>query len=155
MYPSFTGRMRGLNAPCGGQSIAEGIAVKDVGKLTYGIARPLIDDVLLLEEPFFERAVALYCNVEKTVVEGAGAASLAALIAYPERFRGKKCGLIITGASWCAPSAWCLFGSSATTARVCWRRFRRRSAIWAETSWRWPTTASPSTSRPRARSSTS
>ena len=97
MYPSFTGRMRGLNAPCGGQSIAEGIAVKDVGKLTYGIARPLIDDVVLLEEPFFERAVALYCNVEKTVVEGAGAASLAALIAYPERFRGKKCGLIITG----------------------------------------------------------
>ncbi|HEY5105618.1 MAG TPA: threonine ammonia-lyase [Caulobacteraceae bacterium] len=97
MYPSFTARMRGLNAPCGGQSIAEGIAVKEVGKFTYGIARPLIDDVLLLEEPFFERAVALFCNVEKTVVEGAGGASLAALIAYPERFRGKVCGLIITG----------------------------------------------------------
>ena len=53
--------------------------------------------MLLLEEPFFERAVALYCNVEKTVAEGAGAASLAALLAFPERFRGKKCGLIITG----------------------------------------------------------
>jgi threonine dehydratase len=50
-----------------------------------------------LEEPFLERAVALYCNVEKTVAEGAGAASLAALLAYPERFRGKKCGLILTG----------------------------------------------------------
>jgi threonine dehydratase len=97
MYPSFTGRMRGLNAPCGGQTIAEGIAVKSVGTLTYGVARPLIDDVLLLEEPFFERAIALYCNVEKTVAEGAGAASLAALLAYPERFRGKVCGLIITG----------------------------------------------------------
>jgi threonine dehydratase len=97
MYPSFTARMRGVNAPCGGQSIAEGIAVKDVGKLTYQTARPLIDDVLLLEEPFFERALALYCNVEKTVTEGAGAAALAALLAYPERFRGKKCGLIITG----------------------------------------------------------
>ena len=97
MYPSFTARMRGLNAPCGGQSIAEGIAVKEVGRFTYGIARPLIDDVLLLEESFFERAVALFCNVEKTVVEGAGGASLAALIAYPERFRGKVCGLIITG----------------------------------------------------------
>jgi threonine dehydratase len=97
MYPSFTGRMRGLNAPAGGQTIAEGIAVKEVGKLTYGVARPLLDDVLLIEEPFFERAVALYCNVEKTVTEGAGAASLAALLAYPERFRGKKCGLIITG----------------------------------------------------------
>jgi len=97
MYPSFTGRMRGLNARAGGQTIAEGIAVKEVGKLTYGVARPLIDDVLLIEEPFFERAVALYCNVEKTVTEGAGAASLAALLAYPERFRGKRCGLIITG----------------------------------------------------------
>jgi threonine dehydratase len=97
MYPSFTARMRGINAPCSGQTIAEGIAVREVGKLTYQTARPLIDDVLLLEEPFFERAVALYCNVEKTVAEGAGAASLAALLAFPERFRGKKCGLIITG----------------------------------------------------------
>ncbi|MDE2356746.1 MAG: threonine ammonia-lyase [Alphaproteobacteria bacterium] len=97
MYPSFTGRMRGLNAPCGGQTIAEGIAVRAVGNLTYAVARPLIDEVLLLEEPYFERAVALYCNVEKTVAEGAGAASLAALLAYPERFRGKKCGLIISG----------------------------------------------------------
>ena len=98
MYPSFTGRMRGLAAPQGGgQTIAEGIAVKEVGRRTYELARPLIDEVLLLEEPFFERAVALYCNVEKTVAEGAGAASLAALLAYPERFRGRKCGLILTG----------------------------------------------------------
>jgi threonine dehydratase len=97
MYPSFTARMRGLNAPCRGQTIAEGIAVKQVGEHTYKVARPLIDDVLLLEEPFFERAVALYCNIEKTVAEGAGAAGLAALLAYPERFRGRKCGLVITG----------------------------------------------------------
>ena len=97
MFPSFTARMRGLNAPAGGQTIAEGIAVKTIGKLTYGVARPLIDDVLLLEEPYFERAIALYCNVEKTVAEGAGAAALAALLAYPERFRGRKCGLILTG----------------------------------------------------------
>jgi threonine dehydratase len=97
MFPSFTARMRGLNAPCRGQTIAEGIAVKAVGELTYAVARPLIDDVILLEEPFFERAIALYCNIEKTVAEGAGAASLAALLAYPERFRGKKCGLVITG----------------------------------------------------------
>jgi threonine dehydratase len=97
MYPSFTSRMRGVNAHCGGQTIAEGIAVKQVGQLTYGVVRPLLDDVLLLEEPHFERAISLYCNVEKTVVEGAGAASLAALLAYPERFRGRKCGLILTG----------------------------------------------------------
>ena len=97
MFPSFTARMRGLNAEAGGQTIAEGIAVREVGTKTYAIARPMMDDVLLLEEPYFERAIALYCNVEKTIAEGAGAASLAALLAYPERFRGKKCGLILTG----------------------------------------------------------
>ena len=78
MYPSFTAKMRGVNGSSGGATIAEGIAVKQVGDLSYAIARPLIDEVLLIEEPYFERAVALYCNVEKTVVEGAGAASLAA-----------------------------------------------------------------------------
>ncbi|KQW69310.1 threonine dehydratase [Phenylobacterium sp. Root77] len=97
MYPSFTAKMRGVNGTSGGATIAEGIAVKQVGELSYAIARPLIDEVLLIEEPHFERAVALYCNVEKTVVEGAGAASLAALLAYPGKFKGKKVGLIVTG----------------------------------------------------------
>jgi len=97
MIPSFTAKMRGMTTEAGGQTIAEGIAVKVVGTNTYAIARPLIEDVLLLEEPYIERAIALYCNVEKTIAEGAGAASLAALLAYPERFRGKKCGLILCG----------------------------------------------------------
>jgi threonine dehydratase len=99
MYPSFTVRMRGVNtgSRSGGATIAEGIAVKQVGDVSYAIARPLVDDVLLIEEPFFERAVALYCNVEKTVAEGAGAASLAGVLAFPERFRGKRAGLILTG----------------------------------------------------------
>src|SRR3954467_9147487 len=99
MFPSFTAKMRGVNmaAAQGASTIAEGIAVKEVGEDTYAIARPLIGEVMLIGEPFFERAVALYCNVEKTVAEGAGAASLAALLAYPDRFRGKKCGLILTG----------------------------------------------------------
>jgi threonine dehydratase len=99
MYPSFTAKMRGVRMgnSSGGATIAEGIAVKEVGDASYAIARPLIDEVLLIEEPFFESAIALYCNVEKTVAEGAGAASLAALLAYPEKFRGKKCGLILTG----------------------------------------------------------
>jgi threonine dehydratase len=98
MFPSFTNKMRGLRGGnIGGATIAEGIAVKEVGEQTYEIARPLIDEVLLIEEPYFERAIALYCNVEKTVAEGAGAASLAALLAYPRKFRGKKCGLILTG----------------------------------------------------------
>lgn len=99
MFPSFTAKMRGVRTAANGgaSTIAEGIAVREVGGLTYSIARPLIDEVLLIEEPHFERGIALYCNVEKTVAEGAGAASLAGLLAYPERFRGKKCGLVITG----------------------------------------------------------
>jgi threonine dehydratase len=99
MFPSFTAKMRGVRTAQtnGASTIAEGIAVKEVGEQTYAIARPLIDEVLLIEEPHFERGIALYCNVEKTVAEGAGAASLAGLLAYPERFRGKKCGLVITG----------------------------------------------------------
>jgi threonine dehydratase len=97
MYPSFSGRMSNSPVKAGGQTIAEGIAVKQVGDLTYAIARPLIDEVLLIEEPEFERAIALYANVEKTIAEGAGAGSLAALLAYPELFRGKTCGLILTG----------------------------------------------------------
>jgi threonine dehydratase len=99
MYPSFTARMRGVSAgvATGGATIAEGIAVKAVGDISFSVARPLVDEVLLIEEPFFERAIALYCNVEKTVTEGAGAGALAALLAFPEKFRGKKCGLVITG----------------------------------------------------------
>ena len=97
MYPSFQARMRGQTAVAGGQTIAEGIAVQTVGELTFAIARPLIEDVLLIEEPAFERAIALYCNVEKTIAEGAGAASLAALLSYPELFKGRSCGLILTG----------------------------------------------------------
>jgi threonine dehydratase len=99
MYPSFTARMRGVNTVgmVGGATIAEGIAVKQVGDLSYAVARPLIDEVLLIEEPFFERAVALYCNVEKTVAEGAGAASLASLLAFPEKFKGRKVGVVLTG----------------------------------------------------------
>ena len=97
MYPSFTARMRGFGGKIGGQTIAEGIAVKAVGELNYATARPLLDDVILIEERYFEEAVALYANVEKTIAEGAGAASLAALLAYPERFKGRKCGLILCG----------------------------------------------------------
>jgi threonine dehydratase len=97
MYPSFTARMRGFRPNIGGQTIAEGIAVKTVGEKTYAIARPLVDEVLLIEEGDFERAISLYVTVEKTVAEGAGAAALAALLAYPDRFRGKKVGLVLCG----------------------------------------------------------
>ena len=97
MYPSFTARVRGLRPNVGGQTIAEGIAVKTVGEITYAIARPLVDEVLLVEEGDFERAIALYANVEKTVAEGAGAASLASLLAYPAKFLDRKVGLVLCG----------------------------------------------------------
>ncbi|MDR3510236.1 MAG: threonine ammonia-lyase [Caulobacteraceae bacterium] len=96
-FPSFTGRLQGHNSVPGGQTIAEGIQVKQVGDLTFAIARPLVEQVLLVEEPYFERGVALYCNVEKTVAEGAGAAALAAVLSHRETFEGRKVGLIITG----------------------------------------------------------
>jgi threonine dehydratase len=96
-FPSFTARIGGNDSVPGGNTMAEGIQVKTVGDRTFAIARPLIEEVLLVEEPYFERGVALYANVEKTVAEGAGAASLAAVLAHPDRFAGKKVGLILTG----------------------------------------------------------
>ena len=97
MYPSFTARRRGTNVSAGGQTIAEGIAVKQIGELPFGIANGFIDDIILVDEPSFEQAIALYVSAEKTVAEGAGAASLAALLAAPEKFAGRKCGLVLSG----------------------------------------------------------
>jgi threonine dehydratase len=97
MYPSFAARRRGEKAACGGQTIAEGIAIKGVGEIPFAIADPLVEDVLVVDESDFEKAVAFYCTVEKTVAEGAGAAGLAALLRYPKRFRGKKVGLVLAG----------------------------------------------------------
>ena len=97
MYPSFLARMKGIESKVGGLTVAEGIAVKTVGELTFATAAPLIEEVLLVDEPYLERGVALYCNVEKTIAEGAGAASLAALLQYPDKFRGNKVGLILSG----------------------------------------------------------
>jgi len=97
MYPSFMARRRGEKVVTGGQTIAEGIAVKAIGELPFALADKLIDDIVLIDEPAFERAVALYVSAEKTVAEGAGAASLAALLTAPEKFRGAKCGLVLSG----------------------------------------------------------
>ncbi len=97
MYPSFASRRRGINVKAGGQTIAEGIAVKQVGDLPFAVADPLIDDIVLIEEADFERAIALYATIEKTIAEGAGAATLAALLTAPEKFHGRKCGLILSG----------------------------------------------------------
>ena len=97
MYPSFTARRRNLPVPAGGSTIAEGIAVKDVGDISFALANPLVDDVLVIDEADFERGIAAYANIEKTVAEGAGAAGLAAVMRFPERFEGQNVGLVLCG----------------------------------------------------------
>ncbi len=97
LYPSAYQARHGLANDCGGQTIAEGIAVAQPGKLTLPIIDDLVSDILLLSEQDIERAIDLLISVEKTVTEGAGAAGLAALLAYPERFRGRVVGLILCG----------------------------------------------------------
>jgi threonine dehydratase len=97
MYPSFSMRRQGLKPKCGGQTIAEGIAIKAVGDIPYAIAEPLIEEVLVCEEADFERGVAFFATLEKTVAEGAGAGGLAALLAHPDKFRGMKVGLVLCG----------------------------------------------------------
>ncbi len=89
--------MRGEAVTCGGATLAEGIAVKNVGSLTLEIVRQTVDDILLVDEATLERAVNAYLTRQKTMAEGAGAAGLAALLAYPERFAGKRVGLVLCG----------------------------------------------------------
>ncbi|MFA5121548.1 threonine ammonia-lyase [Zavarzinia sp.] len=97
LYPSMYNVLKGEEGQCGGMTIAEGIAVKEVGQITRAIARDLVDDILLVTEAELERAIGLLLAIEKTVVEGAGAAGLAAVLAHPARFAGKRCGLVLSG----------------------------------------------------------
>ncbi len=97
LYPSMRNAVTGANDPIGGSTLAEGIAVKDVGKLTLPVVRALVSDIVLVDEAHLERAVNAYLTLQKTMAEGAGAAGLAALLATPDRFRGRKIGLILCG----------------------------------------------------------
>jgi threonine dehydratase len=97
LYPSMYCRIGGHDLPSAGDTIAEGIAVKKPGRLTPRIIERVVDEILLVSERDIETAVSLYLQIEKTVAEGAGAAGLAALLAHPERFRGRKVGLILSG----------------------------------------------------------
>jgi len=96
-YPSMYRAVRGEPAQFGSNTIAEGIAVKAPGVLTLPIVRELVDDIVLVGEGVLEQAVVMLLEIEKTVVEGAGAAGLAALLAFPERFKGRHVGLILCG----------------------------------------------------------
>jgi threonine dehydratase len=97
LYPSMYDRITGAHLPCGGDTLAEGIAVKEPGEFTSRIIEQLVDDILLVGEPDLEKAVSLLLQIEKTVVEGAGAAGLAAVMAHKERFAGKNVGLVLCG----------------------------------------------------------
>jgi threonine dehydratase len=90
-------RLAGRPVEVGGDTIAEGIAVRDVGELPFSILKSLSLEVLLVEEETIERAIVALIEIEKTVAEGAGAAGLAALIEHPARFAGRRVGIPVTG----------------------------------------------------------
>ncbi len=96
-YPSMHQRLNNLPVECGGDTIAEGIAVKDVGTTALQIIKSLVEEVLVVKEDTIERAVVALIEIEKTVAEGAGAAALGALLEHPQRFAGKRVGLPISG----------------------------------------------------------
>ncbi len=97
LYPSMWNALYQDNRPCGGATLAEGIAVKNVGRLTLPVVREFVRDIILVDEPLIERAVNAFLTLQKTMAEGAGAAGLAAMLAEPERFRGRRVGLILCG----------------------------------------------------------
>ncbi len=97
LYPSMYNRVKGANLPVCGNTLAEGIAVERPGALTEAHVRAHVDDIVLVAETEIERAVSILISIEKTVVEGAGAAGLAAILADPARFTGKTVGLVLCG----------------------------------------------------------
>jgi threonine dehydratase len=97
LYPSMYSHIRGADLACDGDTLAEGIAVKQPGELTRRFVERLADDVVLVGERRLEEAVSLLLQIEKTVAEGAGAAGLAALLTHREQFAGRNVGLVLTG----------------------------------------------------------
>jgi threonine dehydratase len=96
-YAPMAQRLAARTVSVGGATIAEGIAVRDIGEIPFEMVRRRIAGILVTPERAIEEAIGLLVEAAKTVAEGAGAAALAALLAYPERFRGKKVGIAVTG----------------------------------------------------------
>jgi threonine dehydratase len=96
-FPAMFNLIKGQQQPQGSSTIAEGIAVGSPGRITHEIIERLVDDMVLVQEADIEQAILMLLEIEKTVVEGAGAAGLAALLSAPARFRGKKVGLVLCG----------------------------------------------------------
>ena len=97
LYPSMLNAIKKSHLPVGGDTLAEGIAVMTPGRVTRPIIEKLVDDIVLVSEADLERAITLLITIEKTVVEGAGAAGLAAMMMDPRRYKGHKVGLILCG----------------------------------------------------------
>jgi len=97
LYPALYNARHGLPRPKGGATLAEGVAVAEVGRLNLAIANEYVDDVVLVDEAALEFAVHFLLEEEKTLVEGAGAAGVAALITYAERFAGLRTGVVLSG----------------------------------------------------------
>ena len=96
-FPAMFNAIKGAKHPQGTSTIAEGIAVGTPGRIPMEVIRARVDDVLLVDEGDIEQALVMLLEVEKTLVEGAGAVGLAALLKYPERFKGKRVGLVLCG----------------------------------------------------------
>ncbi len=97
LYPSMYARLKGEDLPCGGDTLAEGIAVKNPGEYTARHIEGLADNMLLIDEAALEKSVSLLLQIEKSVIEGAGAAGLAAILVNPELFKGQKVGVVLCG----------------------------------------------------------
>jgi len=96
-FPSMLNAVQGTQHPMGSSTIAEGIAVGTAGTFTREVVARLVDDLLLVDEGDIEQAVLMLLEIEKTLVEGAGAAGLAALLKHPQRLAGKQVGLVLSG----------------------------------------------------------
>src|SRR6056300_16185 len=97
LYPSLTNKMFNKNMKCKGSTLAEGIAVSEVGNVPFSIIKELVDDVIAVTDKSIERAIAMLAEHEKTVVEGAGAVGLAAILQNNQKCIGKKIGVVICG----------------------------------------------------------
>jgi threonine dehydratase len=96
-FPAMYNAIKGTHLAQGSSTIAEGIAVGTPGEITQTIIRNLVDDMVLVDEGDIEQAIVMLLEIEKTLVEGAGAAGLAALLKHPRRFAGKRVGLVLCG----------------------------------------------------------
>ncbi len=97
LFPSMYNRVKGTDLAIGGDTLAEGIAVREPGTITAQVIEALVDDIVLVSERKLEESVSLLLQIEKTVVEGAGAAGLAALLSNQERFAGRTIGIVLCG----------------------------------------------------------